>query len=403
MDSLKNKKILLIVTGGISSYKAIELLRLLIKAGTNLECILTKSVSQFVSPITFNSLLGKKVHSELFSVNDENEMNHINLAQKIDLIIIVPATANFIGKIANGIADDLASNVILATKAKVILAPAMNTIMLENKAVKENLNTLKKRGVKVLEAPIGKLACGQTGKGKLMDVQSIFDNIQIFFSQSNLLKGKKAVVTSGPSIENIDPVRYLSNFSSGTQGYEIAKALSNAGAKTTLISGPTKLNKPNNVIFKEVKTGKDFLTASIESLPTDVFISVAAISDWRAKEIAEKKIKKNNFSSSLQLTKNFDVLKEISQNNRRPKLVIGFAAETNDLIKNAQKKLLEKKCDWILANQLSKNLGFGTKKNKIVLLKKNEQDKWPSLEKEVVAKKLVIEISEFFKPNNGIL
>lgn len=236
-----------------------------------------------------------------------------------------------------------------------------------------------------------------------MDVQSIFDNIQIFFSQSNLLKGKKAVVTSGPSIENIDPVRYLSNFSSGTQGYEIAKALSNAGAKTTLISGPTKLNKPNNVIFKEVKTGKDFLTASIESLPTDVFISVAAISDWRAKEIAEKKIKKNNFSSSLQLTKNFDVLKEISQNNRRPKLVIGFAAETNDLIKNAQKKLLEKKCDWILANQLSKNLGFGTKKNKIVLLKKNEQDKWPSLEKEVVAKKLVIEISEFFKPNNGVI
>ena len=391
------KKILIIVTGGIASYKAIDLMRLLMKSNYEVECILTKSVSQFVAPITFSSLLGKNIFTDLFKLNESSQMNHINLVNEIDLVIVIPATANFIGKIANGIADDLASTTILATTSPLFIAPAMNTGMYVNEAVKSNLKILKKRNVKILEPKYGKLACGQIGKGKLMDIDLVFEEIIKFFNKSSLLKGKKAIVTSGPSQEKIDPVRFISNFSSGMQGYEIAKALRNAGAKTTLISGPTKLEQSSDIKFKNAISGKDFLNYSLSELPADIYISVAAIADWKFENTKDQKIKKNKQSSiTLKLSKNKDILYEVSKSNMRPSLVIGFAAETENLIENAKKKLFEKKCDWIIANIVSDKKGFNKINNKVTIVKEKKIKKWPLLSKSNIAEKLIIEISEHF-------
>ena len=393
----KKKRILLIVTGGIASYKSLDLMRLLLKSNFDVNCIITKSVSEFIAPITFNSLLGKKVFSDLFKLDESSEMSHINLASSNDLIVVIPATANFIGKMANGIADDLASTTILASKSPIVIAPAMNTGMYENPAVKSNLKILKKRRMKILDTKFGQLACGQIGKGKLLEVEIIFREITRYFNKTNLLIGKKAIVTSGPSVENIDPVRFISNFSSGIQGYEIAKALSDAGAKTTLISGPTHIEKPSNVVFKKVKTGHEFLIQSINSLPADIYVSVAAISDWKIKNKFAKKIKKNGSPPKIELIENVDVLSKISNSNKRPNLIIGFAAETDDLVRNAKKKLLEKKCDWILGNLVSESIGFNSTKNKVTIIKKKFAKEWPILEKSTIAKKLVMEISDFFR------
>ena len=391
------KKVLIVVTGGIASYKSLDLIRSLIKLNYEVDCILTKSVSQFVAPITFSSLLGKNIFTDLFKLNDSSQMNHINLVSKVNLVVVIPATANFIGKIANGIADDLASTTILATRCPLFVAPAMNTGMYENKAVKSNLKILKKRNIKILEPKHGKLACGQVGKGKLMDIDLISENIVQFFNRSTLLKGKKAVVTSGPSQEKIDPVRYISNFSSGIQGYELAKALRNAGARTTLISGPTKLDQPLGMKFKKAETGKEFLNHSLTELPADIYISVAAIADWKIENISKQKIKKNKQSNiTLKFSKNTDVLYEVSKNNKRPSLVIGFAAETENLVENAKKKLLKKKCDWIIANIVSDKLGFDEIDNKVTIVKEDMIIEWPSLSKLNIAEKLVLEISEYF-------
>ena len=397
VDSKKN--ILVIVSGGIAAYKSLDLIRLFLKNNFEVNCIITKSVPNFVSPLTFESLLGKEIYSDLFSLNSSKEMSHINLGQEIDLVLVVPATANFIGKMANGIADDLASTVILASNSPIFLAPAMNTKMLKNQAVQDNLKLLKKRGIKILEPNYGKLACGQEGSGKLADINEIFQNISQFFESSNLLAGKSAVVTSGPSIESIDPVRYISNYSSGKQGIEIARALSNAGAKTTLICGPTHETLPINVKIKKVTSGDDFLNYSINNLPTDIYISVAAISDWKIKKYYDHKIKKRSKVPEIKLTKNIDVLKTVSMNNNRPKLVIGFAAETQNLIVNAQKKLEDKKCDWILANLVNKGKGFNNKKNKVTLIRNNIIKNWPMIKKSEVAQRLVIEIHKYFSTN----
>ena len=286
------KEILIIVTGGIASYKSLDLIRLFQKENFNLECVVTKSTFKFVSEITFNSLLGKKVHKELFILNKKNKMSHIELTRNADLIVIIPATANFIGKMANGIADDLASNLILSSKSTVFIAPAMNSNMWLNKAVSENIKVLKKRGIKILSPDYGKLACGDVGQGKLMDVEEIFRNITNYFYGNRMLLGRKAIVTSGPSIENIDPTRFISNFSSGIQGYEIAKALSLAGAQTKLISGPTNIDIPDKVNFIRVKTGEDFYKEVKKDLPADIFISAAAIADWKIKKVNSTKIKK---------------------------------------------------------------------------------------------------------------
>ena len=399
IKNINEKKVLLIVTGGIASYKSLELIRSLKKSKLklSLECVLTKSVKNFINPLSFSSLLGKKVHQDLFSLGENSKMSHIKLAQEPDLIIIAPITANFIGKISNGMADDLASNIILATEKPVFIAPAMNTGMWKNVAVKNNLKKLKTRGFKVLEPGSGELACGQLGKGKMIPPEKICTQIIKFFKKELILNGKKAIVTSGPSIEKIDPVRFISNFSSGLQGYEIANALSIYGADTTLITGPTNLEIPKGIKVKKVTSAKDFLKNSIESLPADIFISVAAISDWSVENFKNKKIKKtNNPSPELKLVQNKDVLKEVCLSHKRPQLVIGFAAETENLIPNAKKKLKEKKCDWILANLVSDKVGFNSKLNKVSLLSSNQTIKWPTSEKKVIAEKLVLHIGKYF-------
>ena len=397
MDFLKNKKILLIVTGGIACYKSLDLIRRLQDKGCDVECILTKNALEFVNIITFESLLGKKIRSNLFSLDEEKRMNHIKLANDSDMIFVVPCTANFISKIANGVADDLATNVILASEKIKVVAPAMNTLMWENSAVKKNLKNLNNMGIKILNPESGKLACKSVGKGKMMNIEKIIEELNLLFSEKKL-DGTKAIVTAGPSIEKIDQIRYISNFSSGLQGYLIAEVLSNFGAETTLITGPSPLDPPPNVISIPVESGADFLKKSIENLPADIFISVAAISDWKSKKIVNDKIKKNNLESiSFNFTKNIDVLQQICNHKKRPRLVIGFSAEAKNLLSNSKKKLLQKGCDWIIANQISKQSGFNSELNKVFLIKKNKIQEWKLMKKKNVSVKLVKEIVSFFK------
>ena len=397
---MKKKRILLIVTGGVASYKALELLRLLVKDSFDLECVLTDNTKKFINILMFESLLGKKVFTKLFSLNETSEMNHIQLANNFDLILVVPATANFIGKISNGLADDLASTILMATKTPTFFAPGMNVNMWENPVVKKNLQKLKDIGYRIINPLHGKLACGQIGVGKLVEINEIHKIVRKFFYSNNLLKGKKAIVTSGPSIEKLDPVRYLSNFSSGLQGYKIAEQLSRYGAKTTLISGPTSIEKPDNVKIRNVDTGIDFLEASVDELPADIFISVAAICDFKMKKISKHKIKKNkNLEKKFVFEKNVDVLKEISSNNMRPSLVIGFSAETEELVTNTQRKLKEKRCDWFFGNLVSNNQAFNTDRNKVCYVNESNIINWPMMKKEKVAEKIVKEISLFFNKN----
>ena len=395
MNFLKKKKILLIVTGGIASYKSLDLIRRLQEMDVDIECILTKNVEKFVNILSFESLLGKKTHSNLFSLDEENNMSHIKLAKNCDAILIAPCTANFLSKMANGSADDLATNVLLASNKLKIVAPAMNTLMWTNKIVKKNLTSLKKLDVHVLSPQTGKLACGTKGSGKLMEIGEIVDELNFIFSPK-ILNGLKAIVTAGPSLEKIDPVRFISNFSTGRQGYEIANSLAAFGAKTILISGPTNIEAEKNVEVIEVMSGKEFLQHSIDNLPCDIFISVAAISDWRIKKTQKNKIKKNNIRD-IEFILNDDVLKNISSHKKKPKLVIGFSAETKNLLKNTKKKLIEKGCDWILANEVTDDNAFSSDKNKIYFFDQKKVHEWPKMRKRMVALKLTKKIVSFFK------
>ena len=393
---LKNKKILLIVTGGIACYRSLDLIRKLQELGSIVECILTKSSLEFVNQITFESLLGKKVHSNLFSLSEEKKMSHIYLANDMDIIIVVPCTANFLSKIANGIADDLALNVLLASNKYKVIAPAMNTNMWENPIVKQNLKKLSKIKFKILHPKSGKLACGMKGSGKLMDIDKIIDSINLIFSPK-LLSGLKVIITAGPSVERIDPVRFISNYSSGVQGYELANNLSDYGADTLLISGPTKLEKPKNLKVVYVESCEEFFNQVESRLPCDIFISVAAISDWKIRRYSKNKIKKKLDKLNLEFVRNDDILNKVSIHSHRPKLVIGFSAETQDLITNSKKKLNQKKCDWIIANKISEKMGFGDVKNKISFIEKNNLENWPSMNKSQIAKKITKKIVNFFK------
>ena len=395
MNFLKKKKILLVVTGGIASYKSLDLIRRLQEMDVDIECILTKNVEKFVNILSFESLLGKKTHSNLFSLDEENNMSHIKLAKNCDAILIAPCTANFLSKMANGSADDLATNVLLASNKLKIVAPAMNTLMWTNKIVKKNLTSLKKLDVHVLSPQSGKLACGTKGSGKLMEVSEIVEELNFIFSPK-ILNGLKTIVTAGPSLEKIDPVRFISNFSTGRQGYEIANSLAAFGAKTILISGPTNIEAAKNVEVIEVMSGKEFLQHSIDNLPCDIFISVAAISDWRIKKTQKNKIKKNNIRD-IEFILNDDVLKNISSHKKKPKLVIGFSAETKNLLKNTKKKLIEKGCDWILANEVTDDNAFLSDKNKIYFFDQKKVHEWPKMRKRMVALKLTKKIVSFFK------
>ena len=390
MKDLLNKKILFIICGGISAYKSLETIRLFKKANAEIKTILTKSAREFVTPLSITSLSQGKVYEDLFSVENENEMDHISLSRWADVIIVAPTTANTIAKLSQGLSVDLASTVILASNKQIFLVPAMNVRMWEHKSTKDNLRRLISFGYKTIGPVVGDMACGEYGEGKMSDPSIIFEEINNFFLNQNKYKKIRALVTAGPTKEYIDPIRFISNKSSGKQGYEIAKSLSKRGFETTLITGPTNLNINEKINLIKVETAEEMFKATQENLPVDIAVFSAAVADFKINKRNINKIKKQD-KLTLNLEKNIDILNYVSNHNSlRPKLVIGFAAETNDIQKNAVSKLESKNCDWIIANDVSKkDSGFESDYNEVVIYYKNLKNK-----KEKLSFKKKSEISE---------
>ena len=374
MNNLANKKILLIICGGIAAYKSLETIRLLKKRGVIIKTILTKSGAEFVTPLSITSLSQSKVYQNLFDIENESEMDHISLSRWADLVLIAPATANTISKIANGNSDDLASTVTLASNKKIFIAPAMNVRMWEHQSTKQNINRLKAYKYKLIGPEIGDMACGEYGEGKMSEPKTIVNALENYFKNLKIINKFKAIITAGPTNEYIDPVRFITNKSSGKQGYEIAKSLSKRGFETTLISGPTNLEINDDINLIKIETAEQMFQATLKSLPADVAIFSAAVGDYKVKEISKKKIKKKD-KLNLELEKNIDILNYVSNHNSlRPKLVIGFAAETNNLENYANKKLNEKNCDWIIGNDISnQKIGFGSDFNEVSIFYKNNK------------------------------
>ena len=390
MKNLADKKILFIICGGIAAYKSLELIRLFRKNKASIRTILTRSAKKFVTPLSIASLSQGKVYEDLFNIENELEMDHIALSRWADVIIVAPATANTISKLASGNAEDLASTVILASNKQVYLAPAMNVRMWEHQSTKDNLKTLKNYGYKVIGPITGDMACGEYGEGKMSEPIEIFNEIQNFVENRKENKKIKALVTAGPTNEYIDPVRFISNKSSGKQGYEIAKSLHKRGFDTTLISGPTNLDIDQEIKLIKVETADEMFKATQKNLPTDIAVFSAAVSDFKIDVKSKDKIKKKE-RLNIKLERNVDILNYISNHNSmRPKLVIGFAAETKNLDSNAMKKLKNKNCDWIVANDVSKkNIGFDSDYNEVTIHYNNLKKK-----KETLSYKKKSEISE---------
>ena len=372
MQNLKNKKILFIICGGISAYKSLETIRLFKKENADIKTILTKSAKEFVTPLSIASLSQGRVYDDLFSIENETEMDHIALSRWADAIIVVPATANTISKFCSGSSEDLASTVVLASNKQIFLVPAMNVRMWEHKSTKENLKKLKNFGYKLIGPKIGDMACGEYGMGKMSDPTEIFNEIKSFLNIISINKKMTALVTAGPTHEYIDSVRYISNKSSGKQGFELAKSLSKRGFNTTLISGPSNLEIDKEINLIKVETAEEMFKATQESLPVDIAIFSAAVADFKMINKKNDKIKKKNILN-LSLEKNIDILNYVSNHNSmRPNLVVGFAAETKNLDKNAQIKLINKNCDWIIANDVSKkDRGFESDYNEVTIHYKN--------------------------------
>ena len=373
MKNVLNKKILLIICGGISAYKSLEIIRLFKKNGAEIKTILTSSAKEFITPLSVASLSQGKVYSELFNVENETEMDHIALSRWADIILIAPATANTISKLVQGTTDDLASTVVLASDKDIYLAPAMNVRMWEHQSTKQNLKKLKSFSYKIIGPEIGEMACGEYGEGKMSDPITISSEIDNYFLKQKSNKKLKAIVTAGPTNEYIDPVRFLTNKSSGKQGYEIAKSLTKKGFDTTLISGPTSLSIDEDIKLIEVETADQMLVATQENLPADVAIFSAAVADFKINKKFKNKIKKQDFLK-LNLEKNVDILSYVSNHNSmRPNLVIGFAAETDEIELNAKEKLNKKNCDWIIANDVSnKKIGFDSDYNEVTIHYRNQ-------------------------------
>ena len=392
MTVLKNKKILLIICGGISAYKALELIRLLKKDEVEIKTILTKNSKKFITPLSVASLTQNKVYDDLFDHNNEAEMDHINLSRWCDAIIVAPATANTLSKLSYGNAEDLASTVILASDKKVILVPAMNVRMWEHEATQQNIKKLKNFGYLLIGPEKGDMACGEYGKGKMSEPKQIMDFLNKFFKKDNHIYNNslKAIVTAGPTKEYIDPVRFISNQSSGKQGYEIAKALAKKGVDTTLITGQTELKTAENINVIKIETANQMFEETKKQLPTDIAICAAAVSDFKVTNFNKNKIKKKD-KLNLELEKNIDILEYLSKHNSlRPKLVVGFAAETNNVIKNAKTKIISKHCDWIIANDVSNSeIGFGSDLNEVSIIYKEENKN-----NEIISKRKKSEIAE---------
>ncbi len=391
MKNLKDKKILLIICGGISAYKSLETIRILKKVGCELKTILTKSSKEFVTPLSITSLSQGKVYDDLFSIQNENEMDHINLSRWADLILVVPATANTISKLAKGSSEDLASTVILASNKPIFLVPAMNVRMWEHPSTKENLDILKNYSYKIIGPEIGEMACGEFGEGKMTEPVDIVNKINDYLFTIKKNNKLKALVTAGPTKEYIDPIRFITNKSSGKQGYELARSLSRNGFQTTLISGPTNLKINEEIKLIKVETAEQMFKETQKNLPVDVAIFSAAVADFKVVEKKNLKIKKKD-ELTIKLEKNVDILNYVSNHNSmRPKLVIGFAAETNNLENNAIEKLKNKNCDMIIANDVSKhNIGFDSDFNEVTIFyRDNKKEKLLAKNKSLISEEIV--------------
>ena len=369
---LKDKTVVIGVSGGIAVYKTLDVISRLRKLGVNVNVIMTKSATEFVTPLSFQSLSQNYVVCDMFEDPKTWDVEHISLAKRADVFLIAPATANVIGKIANGIADDMLTTTVMATKAKVLIAPAMNTNMYENPILQRNINTLKELGYNFVEPESGRLACGDTGKGKLASPETIVDEVVKLLSKDQDLKGKSIIVTAGPTVESIDPMRYITNRSTGKMGYSIAKEAIERGADVTLITGPTNLTPPQNLKkLVKIESAKDMYEAVLENLDeNDVVIKSAAVADYKPKNYSNKKIKKSDDDLVIELDRNKDIAQEIGK-IKNNKILVGFAAETNDLIENASLKIKKKNLDFIVANDLTKEgAGFGVDTNIVKIIDK---------------------------------
>jgi phosphopantothenoylcysteine decarboxylase / phosphopantothenate---cysteine ligase len=406
---MPQKRILLIVGGGIAAYKSAELIRLLRKGGHAVRCVLTKGGGQFVTPLTLGALSEDKVYSDLFDLKDEAEMGHIQLSRQADLVVVCPATADLLAKMHAGIADDLATTLLLATDKPVLAVPAMNVRMWQHAATRRNVAALRADGVHIMDPDAGEMACGEFGPGRLPEPERIAGEIahlltvtppdmlaQPDFSEAKHrpLFGKHVLVTAGPTYEAIDPVRYIANRSSGRQGFAIAQAAAELGANVTLVSGPVGLATPPGVIRIDVESAREMLAEVEKALPADVAIMVAAVADWRAADVPEQKIKKDGKGvPPLSLTENPDILATLGKHKQRPGLLIGFAAETEKIVEHAQAKLAKKGCDWIVANDVSGDVMGGTN-NAFHIVTKDGVESWPDSPKDVIARKLMEKIAD---------
>ncbi len=398
---MKNK-ILIIITGSIAAYKILDLIRNLVSSNIEVKCILSKSAKDFVTPLSVASISKNKVYENKFDLNEEAEMDHISLSRWADLILIAPATANIISEIAVGSAKDFINTILLASNKKIFIAPAMNVKMWENDLTQKNVQILKKNNYQFIGPSSGELACGEYGEGRMSSVNEIEFVISNYLKKNQFSKNLTALVTAGPTREYIDPVRYISNESSGKQGYEIAKKLFQSGIKTKLIIGPNHLQMDENLDIVKVTSANEMFQECKRSLPVDIAICAAAVADYGI-EKQPHKIKKNENEIEIKLKKNNDILEYISKHNKfRPKLVIGFAAETNNIKEYAERKLLNKHCDWIVANDVSrKDIGFNSLENEVVIIKKNNiYDSIPKADKSEIASVLVSKILNEFLNND---
>tara|TARA_R110000868_G_scaffold403402_1_gene680602 strand:- start:1539 stop:2780 length:1242 start_codon:yes stop_codon:yes gene_type:complete len=406
-DVLKNRRILLIIGGGIAAYKSLELIRRLRDQGASVRCVLTQAGAEFVTPLSLGTLSGDKVYTDLFDLTDTATIGHIELSRDADLLVVVPATADLLAKMSAGLAGDLATTLLIATDKPVLVAPAMNVRMWTHRATQRNVEQLMADGIHFVGPNDGDMACGEFGPGRMAEPAEILAAIDAHFSENEFsgnppLKGRRILVTSGPTHEPIDPVRYLANRSSGKQGHAIATALARMGADVTLVSGPTNLTAPTGVNLKRVETAREMLAACEAALPADVAICAAAVADWRVDIDATQKIKKEAGAAtpSLTLVENPDILATISKMKKgRPALVIGFAAETEKVIEHAVAKRARKGCDWIVANDVSPESGvMGGDLNTVHLISDGGQEDWPLLPKQAVAERLARAIAAHFEP-----
>ena len=388
---LAGKRILLVISGGIAAYKSLELIRRLRERGALVRAILTKGGAQFVTPLSVAALSESKVYQDLFSLTDESEMGHIRLSRESDLIVVAPASADLLAKLAHGLADDLASTTLLAGDKPILIAPAMNMMMWAHPATQANIATLKARGIRQIGPESGDLACGEVGGGRMAEPMEILAAIEAYLGAAAPLSGRRALVTSGPTIEPLDPVRFIANRSSGKQGHAIAAALARRGATTVLVAGPTAEPDPAGVEVRRIESAEEMLAACRAALPADIAVCAAAVADFRPAKVAAQKIKKGTAAPPpIELTRNPDILATLSApGNARPRIVVGFAAETEDLIANAKKKLAAKGCDLILANDVSAGSGtFGGTENTVHLVAADGVESWPRLSKQEVAERL---------------